>query len=152
MIKCTLIYLEQNDQYLMLHRIKKARDVNKDKWIGVGGKFEPGETPEQCACREMTEETGLIPLKLRYRGIVYFENSLCESEEMHLFTCTEFKGKVKDCDEGELVWIKKKEIYQLNLWEGDRIFLEKLSTDSPFFQLRLIYCGDKLESWSFLES
>ena len=150
MILTTLIYVEKDGQYLMLHRIKKQADINQGKWIGVGGKVEKGETVEDCARREMLEETGLAAKSLRYRGIVLFENSLCESEEMHLFTCDDFDGELRDCDEGELKWVDKKEIYKLNLWEGDRYFLERLASDAPFFRLRLVYEGDTLIKSTFL--
>lgn len=143
MIKTSLIYVERDGCYLMLHRVRKKQDINKDKWIGVGGKFEKNETPEECAAREMREETGLTPARLSYRGIVYFfsEN---DDEEMHLFTCDDFSGTLADCDEGTLEWVKKEEVTNLNLWEGDRVFLKLLSDDAPFFRLKLIYQGEKL--------
>ena len=144
MLVSTLIYVEKDDSYLMLHRIKKQGDVNKDKWIGVGGKLEVGETVRECAERELNEETGLTAQKLDYRGIVYFENTLYPSEEMHLFTCDMFSGRLTDCDEGELEWVKKRDIDKLNIWEGDRIFLKLLSEGAPFFELTLKYDGDKL--------
>ena len=150
MIKTTLVYLEKDESYLMLHRIKKKNDINKGKWIGIGGKFETGETPFQCAKREVFEETGITVNTFNYRGIVYFENTLCESEEMHLFTSTDFSGEIRDCDEGNLKWIKMKDLYTLVLWEGDRIFLEKLKENGPFFRLRLQYEGDHLVESSFL--
>lgn len=143
MIKTSLIYVEQDGRYLMLHRVRKKQDINKDKWIGVGGKFEKDETPEICAAREMREETGLAPDRLIYRGIVYFYSEN-DDEEMHLFTCTEFKGTLTDCDEGTLEWIKKEEVTNLNLWEGDRVFLKLLAEDAPFFRLELRYQGEKL--------
>ena len=151
MYRSTLIYVEQDGRYLMLHRVKKQGDINKDKWIGVGGKFEPGETALDCAKREMAEETGLIAEKLDYRGIVYFESDLYESEEMHLFTCRAFSGTLHECDEGTLEWVDKRKIYSLNLWEGDRLFLEKLAADAPFFRLRLRYEGDTLAESAFLQ-
>lgn len=151
MYRSTLIYVEQDGRYLMLHRVKKQGDINKDKWIGVGGKFEPGETALDCAKREMAEETGLIAEKLDYRGIVYFESDLYESEEMHLFTCRAFSGALHECDEGTLEWVDKRKIYSLNLWEGDRLFLKKLAADAPFFRLRLRYEGDTLAESAFLQ-
>lgn len=143
MIRSSLIYVERDGKYLMLHRVKKKNDLNKDKWIGVGGKFENDETPHECAAREMREETGLIPSELSYRGIVYFHSEL-EDEEMHLFTCTEFTGEITDCDEGTLEWVEKESVTSLNLWEGDRVFLKLLAEDAPFFELELVYNGDKL--------
>lgn len=128
----------------MLHRIKKKNDVNHDKWIGVGGKFEEGESPEECLVREAKEETGLTIRSARYRGIVTFLSEEYGSEFMHLFTSADFTGRLKECDEGELVWVKKEEISNLALWEGDRIFLKLLAEDAPFFSLKLKYKGDEL--------
>ena len=146
MIKNTLIYVERDGKYLMLHRVKKQGDVNKDKWIGVGGKLEEGETPEMCARREMLEETGLTARALAYRGIVNFYNTVCPHEEMHLFTCADFTGEVIECDEGVLEWVDKNDIEKLNIWEGDRIFLRLLNENRPFFILTLNYEGDRLIS------
>lgn len=140
----TLCYLEQNNSYLMLHRIKKKQDANEGKWIGVGGKFEDKESPEDCVLREVLEETGLIMDVPRYRGIVTFVSDLYETEYMHLFTCSEFHGTMRDCDEGVLQWIPISEVLSLSLWEGDRIFLELLRQDLPFFSLKLVYQGDTL--------
>ena len=140
----TLCYLERNGAYLILHRTKKEHDENGDKWIGVGGKFEPGESPEECALREVREETGLTMLKPKFRGIVTFVNTKCSSEYMHLFTADGFEGTVGPCDEGELEWIKKSELMKLTLWEGDRIFLRLLDSNEPFFSLKLSYDGDEL--------
>lgn len=140
----TLCYLEKDGAYLMLHRIKKKNDVNHDKWIGVGGKFEEGESPEECLVREAKEETGLTIRSARYRGIVTFLSEEYGSEFMHLFTSADFTGRLKECDEGELVWVKKEEISNLALWEGDRIFLKLLAEDAPFFSLKLKYKGDEL--------
>lgn len=150
MIKTTLVYLIKDGQYLMLHRIKKKEDINQGKWIGVGGKFEDGETPEQCAKREVLEETGVTVHHFDYRGIVYFENTVCESEEMHLFTSTDFSGEIRECDEGKLQWINIADLYTLNLWEGDRIFLKKLKENGPFFKLLLQYDGNRLLESRFL--
>jgi len=144
MIKSSLIYVEHDGCYLMLHRVKKAQDPNKGKWIGVGGKFEQGETHEQCAAREMWEETGLTPSKLEYRGLVHFRSNVCDDEDMYLFTCTDYSGELKDCNEGELKWIPIGDVLSLNLWEGDRVFLELLQQNAPFFELSLYYEGDKL--------
>ena len=146
MIETTLIYVEKDGKYLMLHRVSKKNDVNEGKWIGVGGKLEAGESPEDCARRELFEETGLSAHTLSYRAIVYFEtdSDKYKDEEMHLFTCAYFSGTLRGCDEGVLQWVEKEKIYDLNLWEGDRIFLERLKTDAPFFRLRLRYSGDRL--------
>ena len=140
----TLCYLERGDEYLMLHRTKKKNDENHDKWIGVGGKFEAGESPEDCMRREIFEETGLLVTEYRYRGIVTFVSDLYETEYMHLFTVTDWTGEARECDEGELAWIKKQKLFDLTLWQGDRIFLKLLQEDVPFFSLKLTYRGDEL--------
>lgn len=140
----TLCYLERDGRYLMLHRTKKVNDENHDKWIGVGGKFEDGESPEDCMRREIFEETGLTVTKFRYRGIVTFVSDRWECEYMHLFTCTDWTGVQKECDEGELAWIDQRALYDLTLWQGDRIFLELIATDTPFFSLKLTYQGEAL--------
>lgn len=140
----TLCYLEQDGKYLMLHRVKKAHDVNHGKWIGVGGKFEFQESPEDCLLREVREETGLTLTRWRYRGIVTFCYNDDEAEYMHLFTADGWTGTLKDCAEGELQWVPRDEVGKLNLWEGDRIFLSLLARDEPFFSLKLTYRGDDL--------
>ncbi len=142
----TLCYIECGDEYLMLHRVKKENDENKDKWIGVGGKFEDGESPEDCVLREVREETGLTLTEYRYRGIVTFVSDRYETEYMHLFTASQFEGTQTECEEGELAWIKKDALYELTLWEGDRIFLRLLQENRPFFSLKLCYQGDALQS------
>ena len=141
----TLCYLERGDEYLMLHRIKKKNDENHDKWIGVGGKFEANESPEDCMHREIFEETGLTVSDYRYRGIVTFVSDIYETEYMHLFTVTDWTGEARECDEGELAWIKKQKLFDLTLWQGDRIFLQLLQEDAPFFSLKLTYRGDELQ-------
>ena len=146
MINTTLCYIERGDEYLMLHRVKKENDINRDKWIGLGGKFEEDESPEECLLREVYEESGLRLTSWRYRGIVTFVNTKCSSEYMHLFTADAFEGTVGPCDEGELEWIKKSELMKLTLWEGDRIFLRLLDSNEPFFSLKLSYDGDELIS------
>lgn len=146
MINTTLCYISRGSEYLMLHRVKKQNDVNRDKWIGIGGKFEPDESPDECLLREAKEETGLTLTSWRYRGIVTFVNTVCESEYMHLFTADDYEGEIKQCDEGVLEWIDRKRLYDLTLWEGDRIFLKLLETDEPFFSLKLCYDGDELKS------
>lgn len=140
----TLCYIEQDGQYLMLHRVKKQHDLNHDKWIGIGGKFEPGESPEDCLLREAREETGLTLTQWRYRGIVTFVSDQAETEYMHLFTATGFEGQMKVCDEGDLEWIAKDRLLALTLWEGDKIFLRLLDREAPFFSLKLVYTGDRL--------
>ena len=144
MKQTTLCYLERGDEYLMLHRTKKENDENHDKWIGVGGKFEAGESPEDCMHREIFEETGLTVTDYRYRGIVTFVSDIYETEYMHLFTVTNWTGEARECDEGELAWIKKQKLFDLTLWQGDRIFLKLLEEDAPFFSLKLTYQGDEL--------
>ena len=144
MKQTTLCYLERGDEYLMLHRTKKKNDENHDKWIGVGGKFEANESPEDCMRREILEETGLTVTDYRYRGIVTFVSDLYETEYMHLFTVSGWTGEARECDEGELAWIKKQKLFDLTLWQGDRIFLELLQKEVPFFSLKLTYRGDEL--------
>lgn len=140
----TLCYIENGDKYLMLHRVKKEKDVNKDKWIGVGGGFEKDETPEECLLREVREETGLELLEYRFRGIVTFLSDQCDTEYMHLYTATKYSGEMKNCDEGNLEWVPKSEINNLNIWEGDKVFFELLKNDAPVFSLKLRYEGDVL--------
>ncbi len=143
-IQSTLIYIERGNEYLMLHRTKKENDLNRDKWIGVGGKFEADESPEECMLREAREETGLTLTRWRYRGIVTFVSDQWETEYMHLFTADGFTGTLRSCDEGDLEWIKKSDLLALRLWEGDKIFLRLLDTQEPFFSLKLCYEGETL--------
>lgn len=140
----TLCYIEDDNRYLMLHRVKKENDINKDKWIGVGGKLENGESPEECLLREVKEETGLILDSFRFRGIVTFIPDNGESEYMCLYTADAFTGELTDCDEGILEWIDKDKLNTLNLWEGDKIFLKLISEEREFFSLKLRYQGDTL--------
>ncbi len=140
----SLCYIERGDKYLMLHRVKKKNDANHDKWIGVGGKFEEGESPEDCMLREVREETGLCPRAWRYRGIVTFVSDEWGTEYMHLFTCADFTGTVRECEEGVLEWIEKDALLNLPIWEGDKIFLRLLDSSEPFFSLKLCYKGDML--------
>ena len=151
MMETSLCYLEQDDCYLLLHRIKKEKDVNKDKWIGIGGKFLEGESPEECARREILEETGLNAKNLEYRGMVDFSCSGWPDERMHLFWTNSFGGDLKDCDEGALEWVPKAKMDALPQWEGDRIFLRLLEERAPFFHLELIYEGDRLVSHRFIQ-
>ncbi len=140
----TLCYIEKDNNYLMLHRVKKVNDMNHDKWIGVGGKFEAGESPEDCLLREVKEETGLTLTKYRLRGIVTFVSNEWGTEYMHLFTATEYEGEMHSCDEGELVWVPKANIEKLTLWEGDKVFFRLLEETDDFFSLKLRYEGDIL--------
>ena len=141
----TLCYIEKDEKYLMLHRVKKENDCNKDKWIGIGGKFEEKESPEDCIRREVMEETGLTLVHPRYRGIVTFiSDGMQETEFMHLFTATEFAGTIKECDEGTLEWVPKEDVIRLPHWDGDLIFLALLERGEPFFSLKLTYAGSTL--------
>lgn len=153
MIDTTLCYLERGGAWLMLHRVKKKNDINEGKWIGVGGKCEPGETPGQCVRREVMEETGLVLKSAEYRGIVDFCSNLCEEERMYLYTSSDFEGEIpvlpdgslaELCPEGVLRWVPVCEVESLRLWEGDRIFLRCLRENRPFFHIRLEYRGDEL--------
>lgn len=144
MINSSLCYMEQDGNYLMLHRIKKENDLNRDKWIGVGGKFMSGESPEDCLLREVREETGLSLKKWRFRGIVTFDCPPWDTEYMHLFTASDWTGELIECDEGRLEWVEKSAVLSLPIWEGDRIFLRLLSQDEPFFSLKLSYRDGKL--------
>lgn len=142
MYNSTLCYLENSrGEYLMLHRVKKKADINKDKWIGVGGKFEEGESPDECLCREVLEETGLTLTGFRFRGVVTFLcNDSASDQFMYLFTATGWTGELNmDCKEGELEWVPKEKVPQLPVWEGDKIFLRLLAQDAPPFLLTLDY-------------
>ena len=152
----TLCYMEKDGQYLMLYRNKKNNDPNAGKWIGVGGHFLDGESPEECLYREVKEETGCLLKKYAFRGIVTFSSDVFETEYMCLYTATEWEGEPKvksdaadglaDCDEGDLYWIPKEKVAELNLWEGDKVFLKLLNETDEFFSLKLIYEGDELVS------
>ena len=144
MKQTTLCYIERDGQYLMLHRTKKANDENRDKWIGIGGHIEPGETPMACVLRECREETGLTLLDPVQRGVVRFRSDVWPDEDMYLFTATRFEGEMTECDEGELAWIDKRRLRDLTLWEGDRIFLDLLEHRLDPFDLTLRYHGETL--------
>lgn len=144
MTNTTLCYLERDGCYLMLHRVKKEHDMNRDKWLGVGGKFEQGESPEDCALREVFEETGLTMTGYAYRGIVTFVSDVYPTEYMHLFHSTDFRGTLRECGEGTLEWVPKSKVPELPIWEGDKLFLGLLDEDRPFFSLKLEYRGDHL--------
>ena len=140
----TLCYIENDGKYLLIHRTKKKNDGSYHKYMGVGGHFEDKESPFDCVIREAREETGLTLLKPLYRGIVTFVSSKYETEQMHLFTCTEFEGEISRCDEGDLVWVDKCDLHTLPMWEGDYVFLELLEKKQEFFSLKLEYSGEKL--------
>ena len=145
MLNTTLCYITRGNEVLMLHRIKKQNDLNKDKWIGIGGKFEGEESPDECLLREAWEETGLRLTSWRCRGVVTFLTSgPWEGEYMYLFTADGFEGQLKTCDEGQLEWISHEKLDSLPKWEGDKIFLDLLWQDAPFFLLTLRYDGDTL--------
>ncbi len=140
----TLCYIERGGKYLMLHRTKKENDLNRDKWVGVGGKFEENESPDECLLREVREETGLTLTDYRCRGVVTFVSDEWEGEYMYLYTATGFAGTLRECDEGTLEWIDVDAVPALPLWEGDRIFFRLLREDRPWFSLKLCYEGDDL--------
>ena len=140
----TLCYILRGDEVLMLHRVKKEQDINKDKWIGIGGKFESEESPDECLLREAKEETGLTLTSWRCRGIVTFLNEGGEGEYMYLFTADGFQGELIECDEGNLEWVSREFLGTLPMWEGDKIFLDLLWQDAPFFLLTLRYRNDRL--------
>ena len=146
-INTSLCYIEQNGAYLMMHRIKKKNDLNHDKWVGLGGKFENGETPYQCALREVKEEANIEPLNLTYRGVVEFVSNIYGTEYMHLFTANAYLGEINySSNEGVLEWVKKKDVYNLPIWQGDKIFFELLENEHRFFYLTLTYKGENLVS------
>lgn len=144
MLNTTLCYIQQGERYLMLHRIKKKNDLNEGKWIGVGGKCEENESPEECLLRECREETGLVLTRYRYRGLVTFVSDQWEGEYMHLFTAEAFEGEIGLCNEGVLEWLDRRALRSLPLWEGDHIFLDLLEAEAPFFSLKLEYRRDTL--------
>ena len=144
MRRTTLCYITRGNDVLMLHRVKKRNDINHDKWIGIGGKFEGEESPDECILRETREETGLTLTDYRCRAVITFRQRGEEGEYMYLFTADGFTGRLRDCDEGDLQWISREKLSGLPAWEGDRIFLELLWQDAPFFLLTLDYEGDRL--------
>lgn len=149
-INSTLVFIEKDEKYLMLHRTKKKNDPNEGKWLGVGGKFEDGESPDDCLKREVMEETGLTLTDYRFRGIVTFVSDTWETEHMFLYTATGFAGELKVCDEGDLVWVDKKKIPTLPQWEGDHFIYEALERRMDFFTLKLVYQGEKLTDTTIL--
>ncbi len=144
MINTTLCYIEKDGKYLMLHRVKKVNDLNQDKWIGIGGKFDDKESPEECMLREAYEETGLTLINPEYRGILTFVSNKWPTEYIHLFYANNFVGELKECDEGNLEWVEIQDIYSLPLWQGDKIFLRLIEQKAPFFSLKLQYEGEEL--------
>lgn len=149
MFNTTLCYIEKNGAYLMIHRVKKKKknDMNQDKWVGVGGKLEEGESPFDCARREIFEETGVKVTDLNYRGVITFVSDLYGTEYMHLFTATDFEGEIDyNCNEGNLEWVKKEIVPTLPIWEGDKIFFDLIEKEKRFFSLKLCYVGDTLVS------
>ncbi len=143
----TLCYIEKDGCWLMLHRVKKKNDANQDKWIGVGGKCEDRESPDDCVLREVREETGLTLTDWRYRGLVTFVSDVWPTEYMHLYTASRWQGELiasRDCAEGELEWVPKETVPSLPIWQGDKLFLELLGQDVPFFSLKLVYEGERL--------
>ncbi|MBR1517606.1 MAG: 8-oxo-dGTP diphosphatase [Bacteroidales bacterium] len=144
MKQTTLCYIDNGSQFLLLHRVKKANDASHDKWIGVGGKCEADESPDECMVREVKEETGFDVRRWQYRGIVTFISDVWPCEYMHLFTATQWDGDEIECDEGDLQWVDKDRIFDYPTWAGDCIFLKLILDDAPFFSLKLIYHGDDL--------
>ncbi len=144
MLQTTLCYLEKDNKYLMLHRISKKNDTNKDKWLGIGGKLESGEAPEECLLREVKEETGLSLLSYKFRGILTFSSDVAEPEYIYLYTSDKFEGTIGNCNEGTLKWVNKDAVNNLNLWEGDKIMFKLLKERENPFSLKLVYQGDKL--------
>ena len=147
----TLCYIEKEGKYLMLHRTKKENDLNKDKWIGVGGKFEDKESPEECVVREVKEETGLTLNSYKLRCVVTFVSNEWETEYMYVYTSNDFTGELIDCNEGELEWIEKEKVRDMPTWEGDKIFLDRILEDTPFFTAKVEYEGDKLVDYKVYE-
>ena len=135
----------------MLHRTKKKNDINEGKWLGIGGKFEDKESPEDCIIREVKEETGLTLNSVKLRGILTFINTICETEYIYVFTSNDFTGDLIECNEGELKWVEKEKVTSLNLWEGDKIFVEKIKEESPFFTIKYVYDGDTLLHYDLKE-
>ena len=151
MILSTLCYIEKDGRYLMLHRTKKKNDINKDKWLGIGGKFEENESPEECIIREVKEETGLTLKSYKLRCIVTYVSTTWETEYMYVFTSNDFAGELIECNEGDLQWIDKDKVTELNTWEGDKIFVEKIKNDNMFFSVKFEYDGEKLINYELKE-
>ena len=151
MILSTLCYIEKDGKYLMLHRTKKKNDINKYKWLGIGGKFEQGESPEECITREVKEETGLTINSYKLRCIVTYVSTNWETEYMYVFTSNDFTGELIECNEGDLQWVEKDKVAELNTWEGDKIFVEKIKNNDSFFTIKFNYDGEKLIKYDLKE-
>lgn len=151
MILSTLCYIEKDGKYLMLHRTKKKNDINKDKWLGIGGKFEDGESPEECIIREVKEETGLTLNTYKLRCIVTYVSKKWETEYMYVFTSNDYTGKLIECNEGDLQWIEKDKVTELNTWEGDKIFVDEIQNNNKFFTIKFNYDGDRLIKYDLKE-
>ena len=151
MILSTLCYIEKDGKYLILHRTKKKNDINKDKWLGIGGKFEDGESPEECIVREVKEETGITLNTYKLRCIVTYVSTKWETEYMYVFTSNDFTGKLIECNEGDLQWIEKDKVTELNTWEGDKIFVKKIKNNDSFFTIKFNYDGEKLIKYDLKE-
>ncbi len=151
MILSTLCYIEKDGKYLMLHRTKKKNDINKDKWLGIGGKFEDGESPEECIVREVKEETGLTLNTYKLRCAVTYVSTNWETEYMYVFTSNDFTGELIECNEGDLQWIGKDKVTELKTWEGDKIFVEKIKNNDSFFTVKFNYDGEKLIKYDLKE-
>lgn len=151
MINSAICYIEKDGKYLMLHRTKKEKDINKEKWIGVGGKFEKDESPEECILREVKEETGLTLNSFKLRCIITYTSKDWETEYMYVFTSKDFSGELIECNEGDLEWVEKEKLFNLNLWEGDKIFLNKIQEDIPFFTMKFNYDGDTLLNYNYMQ-
>ena len=151
MILSTLCYIEKDEKYLMLHRTKKKNDINKDKWLGIGGKFEDGESPEECIIREVKEETGLILNTYKLRCVVTYVSTNWETEYMYVFTSNDFTGELIECNEGDLQWIEKDKVTELKTLEGYKIFVEKIKNNDSFFTVKFNYDGEKLIKYDLKE-
>lgn len=151
MILSTLCYIEKDGKYLMLHRTKKKNDINKDKWLGIGGKFKDGESPEECIMREVKEETGLILNTYKLRCIVTYVSTNWETEYIYVFTSNDFTGELIECNEGDLQWIQKDKVVELNTWEGDKVFVDKIQNDNTFFTVKFNYDEGRLIKYDLKE-